>query len=172
MSYLYKDGLETERLRTRFLNPEDAKVWTKFLSDPECIEFFPTAAFKTPADRAGFWIGKQLDRYKEKRYGLQALIAKSTGEFIGQCGLLLQEVNCRPELEVGYHIMREHWGKGYAIEAAKMFKEYGFKHKQSDSIISIIHKDNFRSQKVASKNGMKKDKETEWNGLPVHIFRT
>jgi RimJ/RimL family protein N-acetyltransferase len=53
-----------------------------------------------------------------------------------------------------------------------MFKEYGFSTKQSDSIISIIHKDNLRSQNVALKNGMKKEKETEWNGLPIYIFRT
>ncbi len=50
-------------------------------------------------------------------------------------------------------------------------KAYGFEVLQKDSIISIIHKDNLLSQKVALRNGMKADFETEWKGLPVIIFR-
>lgn len=171
MNYLYNDNLETDRLVTRFLTLDDVSIWTKFLSDKEAIEFFPKTHFVTPEDHSVFWINKQLGRYKENRYGLQALIHKETGEFIGQCGLLLQEVDGIAELEVGYHIFKKHWGKGYAIEAAKAFKLYGLKNKQANSIISIIHSDNIRSQKVAIKNGMKKEKESVWLDLDVYIFR-
>ena len=157
MDYCYTDNLDTERLTTRFLTQGDRHLWAKFLGDKECIEFFPKADFKTPSDRAEFWIDKQINRYKENRYGLQALINKSTGEFIGQCGLLLQDVDGVKELEVGYHIFKNHWGKGYASEAAKFFKDYGFKNKQAESIISIIHPDNVRSQNVAIKNGMQNE---------------
>lgn len=172
MIYKYEDNLHGERLSTRFLNMGDVKVWANFLANKECIEFFPDAKFKTPEDRAVFWIEKQLTRYKENKFGLQALLDRNTGEFIGQCGLLLQEVDGKQELEVGYHILREHWGKGYAIEAAKLFKVYGFKNKQSDSIVSIIHHQNTRSQNVAIKNGMQKEKQTTWMNLNVFVFRT
>lgn len=172
MNYKYEDGLQSERLITRFLTIEDTNTWANFLGNKDCLEFFPASDFKTPEDYALFWMEKQINRYKDKRYGLQALIDKNTGEFVGQCGLLTQEVDGIKELEVGYHVFRNHWGKGYAIEAAKLFKDYGFKNKQADSIISIIHHQNIRSQNVAGKNGMKKEKETKWNDLNVFIFRT
>ncbi|HWY10375.1 MAG TPA: GNAT family N-acetyltransferase [Bacteroidia bacterium] len=172
MNYKYEDNLQTQRLTTRFLTLDDFKTWAKFMGDQESVEFFPKANFKTPEDRAIFWIEKQMTRYKENKYGLQVLLDKNTGEFIGQCGLLLQEVDSKLELEVGYHIFRNNWKKGYAIEAASIFKEYGFKNNQAESIISIIHSQNIRSQNVAIKNGMKKDKETKWMDLNVFIFRT
>ncbi len=171
MNYLYNDNLETDRLITRFLTKDDISIWAKFLGDKESIQFFPNTSFKSPEEHSEFWIEKQLLRYKENRYGLQALINKDTGEFIGQCGLLLQEIDGIPELEVGYHIFKNHRGKGYATEAAKTFKAYGLKHKQADSIISIIHTENLNSQNVAIKNGMQLEKKSKWMDLDVLIFR-
>ncbi|MBK7337141.1 MAG: GNAT family N-acetyltransferase [Saprospirales bacterium] len=124
--YIYEDGLETERLFTRFLVPEDVKAWSDFFADPEALEFFP---FVEPAPnevRAKNWIEKQLTRYREHRYGLQALIDKKTGEMVGQCGLLAQDIDGKIEVEVGYSLLKKFWGKGYAREAAIRFKEYGF----------------------------------------------
>jgi RimJ/RimL family protein N-acetyltransferase len=68
--------------------------------------------------------------------------------------------------------LRKHWGKGYASEAAQLFKNYGFQNKLSESIISIIHIDNIPSQQVAIRNGMTKEKQSKWNDLDVFIFRT
>ena len=169
--YKYCNIPDTERLTTRKLEMIDVKEWSSFLQDKDCTEFFPKVGDMTDEVRAKMWIEKQLLRYEENKYGLMALIEKSTGEFIGQCGLLIQEVDNVPELEVGYHICKKHWGKGYATEAAQMFKQYATENKLADTIISIIHKNNLKSQNVAQKNGMKKDKETIWNSLPVIIFR-
>jgi len=171
LNYFYHDNIDTGRLISRFLTTEDKITWTKFLSDKESTQFFPTSSFKTPEEYSDFWIEKQLLRYKENRYGLQALIHKDTCEFIGQCGLLLQEIDGIPELEVGYHIFKNHRGKGYATEAAKTFKAYGLKHKQAESIISIIHTENLNSQNVAIKNGMQLEKKSKWMDLDVFIFR-
>lgn len=171
MNYVYNE-IETERLKTRFLTEEDYLVWAHFLNDPESVRFFPNAKFQSTEERAVFWITKQLNRYKENRYGLHALIDKNTGEFIGQCGLLLQEVDGKKEVEVGYHVFRKYWGNGYAPEAAIAFKNYAFDNNLANSVVSIIHKDNFRSQNVALKNGMKKEKETTWMDLPIFLFRT
>lgn len=171
MNYIYNDALETERLTTRFLTSNDVKIWSDFLNNQESIKYFPKSTFKNSEAHSEFWIDKQLMRYKENRYGLQALIHKQTGEFIGQCGLLLQEVDGIKELEVGYHIFNNYWGQGYATEAARAFKTYGLHNKQADSIISIIHQQNIRSQNVAIKNGMNKEKESVWMDLNVFIFR-
>jgi ribosomal-protein-alanine N-acetyltransferase len=170
-SYIYKEGIETVRIKTRWLNENDIEKWTEFLGDKECTRYFPNTDFETTKDRSVFWIGKQLERYKNEKYGLQALIEKKSGEFIGQCGLLAQEVDGVEELEVGYHVFRKYWGRGFAPEIAKAFMNYAQENKLADSIISIIHKDNIPSQRVAIKNGLSEEKTTFWKELPVKIFR-
>ena len=52
-----------------------------------------------------------------------------------------------------------------------MFINYVFEKKIADSVISIIHVKNLRSQRVAEKNGLKIEKQILWNDLDVYIFR-
>lgn len=102
---------------------------------------------------------------------MNALSHKSTNEFIGICGLLVQTVDDVQELEIGYSILPNHWKNGYATEAAVKCKEYAKVNDLTDSLISIIHVDNIPSQKVAQNNGMVLDKTTTYRNNPVHIFR-
>lgn len=170
-NYIYEDGLQTERLYTRFLVPDDYKAWTKFFEDKEAIEFFPSTGFVSNEERSKHWIERQLSRYRDNRFGLQALFNKETKEFIGQCGLLLQEVDGQKELEVGYHIFKKYWRQGYATEAAIRFRDYGFENNLSNSIISIINTKNVKSQRVATKNGMILEKQVKWLDMDVFIYR-
>jgi [ribosomal protein S5]-alanine N-acetyltransferase len=169
--YKYEDGLITERLYTRFLVPDDIQPWTSFFEDKDAIQYFPWIANDTSEERSRQWIERQLARYKENRYGLQALINKETKEFVGQCGLITQEVDGKKELEVGYHVFKKYWGQGYAPEAAKAFFEYGFKHQQAPSIISLIDIRNIKSQRVADKNGLKREKQIRWLEMDVFVYR-
>ncbi len=170
-TYFYKDHLETPRLKTRFLIFEDIPKWAKFFEDKEAVELFPDFGLKTEMERSGHWIEKQLLRYKEKKFGMQALIHKESNEFIGQCGLLAQKIDGKEELEVGYHIFKKHWGNGYAPEAAKMFINYAIENNLSESIISIIDIRNKNSMRVAEKNGLVREKQCTWNGLDVFVYR-
>jgi ribosomal-protein-alanine N-acetyltransferase len=171
VDYVYEDNLETQRLITRKLIPGDFKPWSVFFEDKEAVKFLPDYGLTTSEARATNWIERQIKRYQSKHYGLQALTDKDTGQFVGMCGLILQEVEGVKELEVGYHLFKKHWGKGYASEAAKLFRDYAFKNKLSTSVISIIHVDNVRSQKVAVKNGMILEKQCTWNGIDAVIYR-
>lgn len=169
--YTYKDHLETNRLSTRFLTPEDMLIWADFFNDNEAVEFFPSSGFTSMMDRAKHWIERQLNRYSENEFGLQALISKETKTFVGQCGLLKQDVDDKTEIEVGYHIFKKYWGQGYASEAARLFINHAFQNNLADSIISIIDIRNIRSQKVAEKNGLTRDKQTRWSDVDVYIYR-
>jgi [ribosomal protein S5]-alanine N-acetyltransferase len=169
--YIYKDGLETKRLVTRFLTHADILPWTKFFNDPDALEFLPIFGFNSSEEKAAFWIDKQLTRYREKKFGLQALIDKSTNSFIGQCGLIKQVVDDVEEVEVGYHIYKQYWGLGYASEAAKLFIDYAFANQLSGSVISLIATGNLKSQRVAEKNGLAREKQTTWSGHDVFIYR-
>ncbi len=166
----YLNEHETSRLLIRPLISDDYLVWQDFIMDETATRFFPDE-WKLKPGKSTEWINSQLTRYKEKRYGLQALIDKKTGKFIGQCGLLTQTVDDKNELEIGYHLIPRYWGKGFATEAAMEFKRMGFENKLADSIISIININNTPSQKVAKRNGMTREKRTRFFGLDVFIYR-
>jgi len=169
--FVYWDGLQTDRLFTRFLTIGDIPAWTDFFKDKEAIEFLSTFGYNSNEEMSRFWIEKQINRYKENRFGLQALIHKQTQAFIGQCGLITQAIDGKTEMEIGYHVFKKYWGQGFATEAAKCFIDYAFTNNLAPSIISIIDINNIKSQRVAGKNGLVKERQTRWAHHDVFVYR-
>lgn len=169
--FKYSDHLESGRLKTRFLTSADIPEWIEFVTDKEATRYFPDRGNLSPWELSETWIERQLTRYRENRYGLQALIDKQLNQVVGQCGLLIQEVDGITETEVGYHIFPRYWGRGYAPEAASMFIRYAFGNEITESVISLIDVRNLNSQRVAEKNGLVKEKRTTWATLDIYVYR-
>ena len=114
---------ETSRLILREFAPDDADALALVLSDPETMRFYPGSV-----DRAGVeqWIARNLRRYQENGHGFWAMVLKSNGELIGDCGLTVQDVDGQNEIEIGYHVRRDLWGQGLATEAARACRDFGF----------------------------------------------
>ncbi len=159
--------LETKRLILREMTSNDVDDLLEVLSDPEAMQFYPQ-----PLDRkmTQAWIERNIQRYAQYGYGLWALIFKENGKLIGDCGLVVQEVDGVEEIEIGYHIRRDLWGKSLATEAAQACRNYGFNHLGFDKLISLINPANAASRRVAEKNGMKLLKEIEWRNKPTCIY--
>lgn len=159
--------LETKRLILREMTPNDVDDLLKILSDPEAMQFYPQ-----PFDRqmTQAWIERNIQRYARHGFGLWALISKENGELIGDCGLVVQEVDGVEEVEIGYHIRRNLWGKGLATEAAQACRDYGFNQLGFDKLISLVNPVNAASRRVAEKNGMRLLKEMEWRNKPTCIY--
>lgn len=166
----YLLGHESKRLQMRPLRWEDAIAWEEFLGHAEATRFLPLGFDETRL-AAQSWLHKQLGRYACGTFGMQALIDKESDEFIGQCGLLMQVVEGKHELEVGYHIFPQHWRKGFASEAAKAWMDWADQRQIGKDIISLIHIDNVGSQGVALKNGLKVEKQVQMMGLDILVFR-
>lgn len=73
-------------------------------------------------------------------------------------------------MEVGYHLLPEFWGNGYATEAAQFFKSLAFENKLSEKLYSMIHEDNLPSKKVALRNSMSLERKTTLWNLPVELY--
>ena len=159
--------LETKRLILREMTPHDVDDLLEVLSDPEAMQFYPQ-----PFDRkmTQAWIGRNIQRYAQHGFGLWALIFKENGKLIGDCGLVVQEVDGVEEVEIGYHIRRDLWGKGLATEAAQACRDYGFTQLGFDKLISLVNPANIASRRVAEKNGMRLIKGIEWRDKPTYVY--
>ncbi len=116
--------LETERLILRRLTPDDADAIFAVIGDRVAMRYYPRTFTREDAVE---WIERNLRRYENDGYGLLAIVLKSNGEVIGDCGLSWQLADEEPVLELGYHLRRDHWGHGYATEAARACMEYAFR---------------------------------------------
>jgi [ribosomal protein S5]-alanine N-acetyltransferase len=159
--------LETSRLLLREFVPQDADALAAVLGDPVAMQFYPA-----PFDREGVaeWIAKNIGRYQRDGHGLWAMVLKDSGELVGDCGCILQEVEGTNHVEVGYHVRRDLWGKGYATEAARTCVEYAFTALGATRVISMIRPENVRSIRVAEKNGLRCEKIIFWRGYEHCIY--
>lgn len=146
-----KKILETERLILREMTQDDYGDLCEILQDKETMYAYEHAF---SADEAQAWLEKQISRYKNDGFGLWAVILKTSGEFVGQCGITWQDIEGDTVPEIGYLLKRKHWHNGYASEAAKACKNYAFDTLGFNKVYSIIRDNNYASQKVAERNGM------------------
>ena len=159
--------LETSRLRLREFVSQDADALAAILGDPVAMKYYP-AAF----DHKGVeeWIGKNIARYQCDGHGLWAMVLKDSGELIGDCGCTLQDVEGQDHIEIGYHVRRDLWGKGYATEAAFVCMDYAFTRLGAARVISMIRPQNLQSRRVAEKNGMTCEKIIFWRGYEHCVY--
>jgi RimJ/RimL family protein N-acetyltransferase len=154
MFYMNTDSmtiLTTPRLILRQLTLDDVDPLHAVIGDPLAMRFYPE-----PYSRQGTveWIQRNLDRYRELGFGLWAIVRRTDGLLIGDCGLTIQMVDEQPEEEVGYHVLRSCWGQGFAAEAATAVRDYQFNVRQKERVISWMAPDNLASRRVAEKVGM------------------
>jgi len=163
------DGQESARLLFKRTSNNYYYEWLAFHKSPITSLHWKQEAM--PAEEAcRNWFEKQAYRYQNDLGGMNALIEKSSNRLVGHCGLLVQSVDDITELEIGYSLLPEFWKQGFAIEAAQKCKNFAFENQLSDRLISIISLTNIPSEKVALKNGMHVEKQTNYNGNKVNIF--
>ncbi len=142
--------LETERLRLRQFTEADLDAYAPMVADREVMRYIATGAVMS---RMEAWrsIAGILGHWQMRGYGMWALELKATGEFVGRAGFLNPEG--WPGFELGWMLGRAHWGKGFAIEAARRALAHAFDDLGRDRVISLIRPGNARSIRVAEALG-------------------
>jgi ribosomal-protein-alanine N-acetyltransferase len=149
-------NIETERLRFRLVEQADFNEWLPMFEQPKVADFLGLDKSQPIQEICTTFFERVFSRYKRGTGGMNALIEKSTGAMVGQCGLMIQNVGGKKYLEVGYAVIPQFWGKGYASEAAIKCRDYAFENELAETLISVINVGNIGSEKVAQKNGMHK----------------
>ena len=127
--------IETERLILREYTPDDYDALYEIMSDPETMQHYP-APFDE--ERTRRWIEWNLDNYAQYGFGLWAVVLKETGEFIGDCGLTLQNIDGEMLPEIGYHIHKKYWRRGFAKEAARAARDWVFLNTEYHALYSYM----------------------------------
>ena len=147
---------ETDRLILREMSHADLPALKAILQNPNVMYAYGHSFTDHDVQT---WLARQKGRYAEYGFGLWAVILKTSGKMIGQCGLTMQPYKNVRVLEIGYLLNENFWHCGYASEAALGCKEYAFKKLRREKVYSIIKADNISSIKVAERIGMEKEAE-------------
>ena len=97
-----------------------------------------------------------FESYKKHGFGLCAMHWKETGELFGWSGI--QPLVGTDEIEVGYGMTEEFWGKGIGYECAKAWLKYGFDVAKLNRIVAVASPENTGSWRIMEKCGMNREK--------------
>ena len=140
--------LETERLVLRMPQAGDFDAWAAFSADPEAMEHLGGVQSRSVAWRS---ICTMTGAWHIRGFSMFSVIEKATGQWVGRMGPWQPEG--WPGTEVGWGIVRDRWGRGYATEAAVAVMDYVVDRLGWHEIIHTIVPDNGKSQSVARKLG-------------------
>lgn len=165
-------SFETDRLVLRLPSEGDATAIAGMDADPEVMRFIgdgtpepydPEIARRRIARANHFW--------ERDGYGNMSVIVKETGEYAGWVQMsepgFLPEV--LPAVEIGWRLRREHWGRGYATEAARPLLEHGLTTVGLKRIVSIRHLGNAQSARVMEKLGLRHEFDTVVPGTGIAV---
>ena len=164
-----------QRVLLRAWRESDLEPFAALNGDPVEMEHFPCDdhAGEVERTRRGSEI---LPMFAEHGFGWWAVeVPRRQLPFIGFVGLQEPRFEARftPCVEIGWRLAREHWGRGYATEAARLALAYGFDDAGLDEIVSFTVPANRRSVAVMERLGMRYDGEFEHRRLPEgHRLRT
>jgi RimJ/RimL family protein N-acetyltransferase len=145
--------IRTARLELRPWRDEDRAPFAALNADPRVMEFFPKTLDRADSDAMAARLREHFDRHG---FGLWAVEVPGVADFIGFVGLAVPrfEAHFTPCVEIGWRLAREHWGRGYATEAARAALAFGFRDLALDEIVSFTTTANLRSRAVMERIGM------------------
>jgi RimJ/RimL family protein N-acetyltransferase len=135
------------------LGDRDRAAYFELASDPVVMQYLTPHDTREASDA---WIDRHRAQLAAQGFAYWAVELRETGAFVGAVGLskVTYEAHFTPAIGVGWRLARQHWGKGYATEAAEAALRYGFEERGLDEIVAITIPVNVRSQQVMRRLGM------------------
>jgi RimJ/RimL family protein N-acetyltransferase len=161
----------TDRLIIRRLRRDDFEDFHALCGDPIAMRYMDDGQPLT-ADQTRQWIEVSLENYTARGWGCFGVTTREPDcdRLIGFCGFARPPE--RPGVvELIYAFLPEHWGKGYATEAARAVIDVGFRRCGMTRIEATVNAENDASKRVLKKAGMTWEKRaTEQDGEVVEYY--
>lgn len=148
--------LMTERLLLRPWTDADRHAFRRLNADPRVMAFFPAPLSDGQSDAL---LGRIRAHQAEHGFTFWAVEDRSDGRLAGMTGLarVTFAAPFAPCVEIGWRFFPDYWGKGYAIEAARLALGYGFMALRLDEIVAFTTTGNRHSQGLMRRLGMARD---------------
>ncbi len=160
--------LETERLILRYLTADDVEAMFAVIGDAEAMKYYPQPLTRDDAQR---WIDRSLERYRTDGYGLFAVVLKSTGEVIGNCGL--RAAGSGRRVDAGSGISLSSRPLGQRLRDRSGARLHGIRlspTRRGKKLISLIVPENVPSRRVAERNGMQAERQVMFHERPHLMY--
>jgi RimJ/RimL family protein N-acetyltransferase len=165
--------IETERLLLRMPRAEDAPGLLEAFADPEAMRYIGDGS---TTDLAGSEeaVERWLKRWDAWGIGMLVVEREEDARVLGRAGFLLWDPETweigGSETELGWGLAREHWGHGYATEAALALRDWALGERGLTRLISLIEHENLRSIRVAERVGERYEPDVEVRGKPTRLY--
>jgi [ribosomal protein S5]-alanine N-acetyltransferase len=147
------DTLDSARLRVRRFTPADLDFMAALLGDPAVARFL--GGVKDRAGAADTLRTRGLDYYeRHPGLGMWATVERATGRTVGFH--VLNHIHGESDIQVGYALSPDVWGRGYATEMARRLLRYGFEDLRLSEICAITDLEHHASQHVLTKIGLER----------------
>ena len=163
--------IETERLIIRPWSLDDVKHYQAMSVDVGYNCFTPPGVYLVKDEvEAVERVKARMQIFTDYKIGKMPIFLKATGEFIGTCGADRCELEGKPELELGYRLMLNHWSKGYATEAAEGMLKYLLNDLKIPKVHAFAVYQNPASLKVIEKVGFTYLRDFLWFNLTHRLY--
>jgi RimJ/RimL family protein N-acetyltransferase len=159
--------LDTPRLRLRQFREADWSAYAAMCADPEVMRYIGPGDVQTP-EAAWRSMAMFLGHWQLRGCGMWAFEHRASGTLLGRVGF--HHPPDWPDFELGWLLGREHWGHGYAREAAATALRHAFEELRRERVISLIRADNLRSIAVAEAIGERFHGRVELFGAEALVY--
>lgn len=161
------DSLTTARLRLSCPVEEDWPAFRALHEDPRVMA---TLGGLQPPEVVRALFDRMLHHWDEHGFGWWTARDR-TGAFVGRGGVRRVRLGAVEELEVGYAVAADHWGRGYATEIARAGAAAAFERIGAPSLCSFTLPTNAASRRVMEKVGLTYEREIDYAGLTHVLYR-
>lgn len=145
--------VETERLVVKALSADDADRYFSIHGNEEVMRYIRPAKSREECEEL---LKTHID-YNEQihPFGRWMVEEKKSHEFVGT--FVIFPINDSQLMQIGYSLLKIHWGKGYASELVRKGIDYFFSNSNAEALFAIVEKGNHASERVLRKNGFTVD---------------
>ena len=158
------------KLELRPIEPQDGAVLRRLVSHPEVWEWLTAKGDRGPAAEAQCDAWARRDAAHWMLHGFGKWLALELGRPVGRGGLSVTFVDGRPEVEIGWAVAREQWGRGIATRIARESLEEASR-LGLRGIVAFTRPENAPSLRVIEKAGLRFERELVHAGWPHVLFR-